>query len=413
MMHSTFVRSVLFGAALTAMAAAPAVAQTNANGDIVLHAQRVAVKSGAWSLVSDATAASGYRLANPNAGKPKLTTPLASPADYFELQFTPQAGRAYRLWIRGKAESNAWTNDSAYVQFSSSQNASGSAVYRIGTTSAAMYSLEEDNGAGLSGWGWQDNGYGANVLGIPVRFAASGTHTIRIQRREDGFSFDQVVLSSSRYMTSAPGPLKQASTILSHSNGEAGPAPGTAEIVLHTTNAVTHGTWAVESRADAASGVVAHNPDAGAAKVVAMPVPAVNYFELSFDAEAGRGYRLWMRGRADRDYWGNDSVHVQFSDAVNASGAAVWRIGSGSSTEVNLEDCSGCGLRGWGWQDNAWGIGVQPPLIYFAETGRHVIRVTIREDGFNIDQIVLSSERYLTTSPGGLKDDTVILPKTQ
>jgi hypothetical protein len=39
--------------------------------------------------------------------------------------------------------------------------------------------------------------------------------------------------------------------------------------------------------------------------------------------------------------------------------------------------------------------------------------VTTRQDGFSIDQVVLSSERYLLSSPGALKADTTILPKTQ
>ena len=179
------------------------------------------------------------------------------------------------------------------------------------------------------------------------------------------------------------------------------------------TNAQTHGTWTKEARSDAASATVVRSPNAGAAKVVTVPVPAVNYFELRFDAEAGRPYHLWIRGIALSDYWGNDSVHVQFSDSIDLSGAPRWRIGTASSTEVNLEDCSGCGLRGWGWQDNGWGSGVSGPPIYFASSGTHVIRVTIREDGFSIDQIVLSSSRYLTASPGALKNDSVILAKTQ
>lgn len=113
---------------------------------------------------------------------------------------------------------------------------------------------------------------------------------------------------------------------------------------------------------------------------------------------------------ADRDYWGNDSVHVQFSNAVNASGAPLYRIGISASAEVNLEDCVGCGIRGWGWQDNGYGAGMLGPLIYFASTGTQTIRVSIREDGFNIDQIVLSSGMYVNTSPGALRNDTTILP---
>jgi hypothetical protein len=96
---------------------------------------------------------------------------------------------------------------------------------------------------------------------------------------------------------------------------------------------------------------------------------------------------------------------------VASSGAAQWRIGTTSGADVNLEDCSGCGLSGWGWQDNGWGVGVMGPLVYFATTGPQTIRVQQREDGVSIDQIVLSSGAYLNASPGALKNDTTILPK--
>ena len=43
------------------------------------------------------------------------------------------------------------------------------------------------------------------------------------------------------------------------------------------------------------------------------------------------------------------------------------------------------------------------PVIYFAKSGTQTIRISTREDGFSIDQIVLSPSAYLTTSPGLLK----------
>jgi hypothetical protein len=384
----------------------------NVAGELVMYAEDVTRIAGNWQIEIDPFAAMGRKLRNPNNGAAKVSSPAATPADYVEFQFYAQAGVNYRLWLRGRADNDNWANDSVFVQFSDSVDSGGAAVWRIGSPGGTAVNLEDCSGCGIKGWGWQDNGYGAGVLGTPVRFAADGTHTLRVQRREDGFAFDQIVLSSSRYFTSAPGPLKAASTVLPRSNGQSAPA-GISEVVLHMTAAETHGAWVKQTRTDAAHGIVVRHPDAGAPKVTVMPVPAVNYFELAFDAEAGRPYHLWVRGIADRDYWGNDSVHVQFSDSLDASGAARWRIGTSSSAEVNLEDCSGCGLRGWGWQDNGWGVGVNGPPIYFASTGRHVIRVTTREDGFNIDQIVLSSGRYLTSSPGTLKSDTTILPNTQ
>jgi hypothetical protein len=122
-------------------------------------------------------------------------------------------------------------------------------------------------------------------------------------------------------------------------------------------------------------------------------------------------YRLWMRGRADNDYYGNDSVFLQFSGAVNASGAPIYRTGTTSATDYNLENCSGCGLFLWGWQDNAYGNNITPAPIYFATTGTQTLRIQQREDGLSIDQILLSPSTFRTVSPGLLKNDKTIYPR--
>ena len=170
------------------------------------------------------------------------------------------------------------------------------------------------------------------------------------------------------------------------------------------------GAWGAVSDNTAAAGSRIHNPDAGAPKVTTPPSSPLHYFEMTFPAEAGRPYRLWIRAKAQSDFWGNDSVWVQFSDSVNSSGSPIFRIGTTSGTEINLEDCSGCGLSGWGWQDNGWGVGVLGPQVFFQSTGTHTIRVQSREDGISIDQIVLSPLTYLHNAPGALKNDNTILP---
>src|SRR6266850_3527309 len=65
------------------------------------------------------------------------------------------------------------------------------------------------------------------------------------------------------------------------------------------------------------------------------------------------GSDLWLRGTAQNNYWGNDSVFVQFNDSVDASGQPALRVGTTSGAAVNLEDCSGCGDYDWGWQETA------------------------------------------------------------
>lgn len=402
---------------------APAPAPTPAGpGDIVLHARTATTIAGGWRAVADASAAGGARMSHPDQGAAKLTTALATPAHYFELTFNAEAGRAYRLWIRGRADRDYWGNDSVFVQFDGSVDQSGAPAYRIGTTGAATVNLEDGSGAGIAGWGWQDDGYGVGVLGPLVYFNAAGTQTIRVQTREDGFSIDQIVLSPEQFLTNAPGALKSDATIFaasSSSDMEPAPAPApepqpnpadTTEIVLLASEATRFaGTWSFLPDATAAGGIAAGSPDVGAAKVSSAAAAPANYVEFTATVEAGRAYRLWLRGRADKDYWGNDSAFVQFTNSVTSTGSAVWRIGTTDSTWVNLEDGANAGVSGWGWQDNGYGAGVLGPLVYFASSGAQTIRIQTREDGFRIDQVVLSAEKYLAASPGSLKNDTTIL----
>jgi len=187
---------------------------------------------------------------------------------------------------------------------------------------------------------------------------------------------------------------------------------GPREIVLYAADATAvAGTWSLVADATAAGGTRIWNPDKGAAKIVTALAAPANYFEMTFQAEAGVAYHLWLRGKADKDYWGNDSVMVQFTGSTDASGAAKARLGTTSAFDVNLEDCSGCGESGWGWQDNGYGVNLFGPDVYFAQSGAQTIRVQVKEDGFSIDQIVLSADKYRTASPGALKNDATIVPR--
>jgi hypothetical protein len=81
---------------------------------------------------------------------------------------------------------------------------------------------------------------------------------------------------------------------------------------------------------------------------------------------------------------------------------------------VNLEECNGCGVSGWGWEDDSWGAqNRNGMLLRFPEGGGQVVRIQVREDGVSVDQIVLSAEGYLTARPGTAKNDTTILDSTE
>lgn len=559
-------------------------------GDIVLYAANATVMSGGWRRELNATAAGGAVMRHPDAGAPKRTAPLASPVDYFELTFEADANVPYHLWVRSRADADYWANDSVFLQFTDATN------YAIGSTSAADMNLEDCSGCGISGWGWQDNGWGIGVSGPHIVFTTTGTHRIRVQTREDGLSIDQIILSPSQFLTQSPGALKNdtniypqsgnstgdtqppATAITSPSNGATvsgttpvtatatdnvgvtrvelwvngalaltdtttpyafswntttvsngshslqsraydaaglvgsssavtvtvnnGPAPdtqapttaitvpaagatvngttavtatasdnvgvtrvelwvdgvlaltdttqpytfswstttlangnhtlqsraydaannvgqsagvtvavnntttGPREIVLYASDAtVIVGRWRREPDPTAAGGVLMHQPNQGVPKLTSASATPADYFELTFTAEANVPYHLWARIKAEDNYWGNESVYIQFSSGT------PYTIGTTSGADINLENCSGCGVSGWGWQDNGWGAQVDGPNITFTTGGVKTLRVQTREDGAFIDQIVLSPQTYLSSAPGPLKNDSTILPK--
>jgi hypothetical protein len=183
--------------------------------ELVLYAREAVSAVGNVQVVADPDAAGGARVYFTNVGLPKVTTPVARPTTYIDLTFTADAGIPYHLWMRGSALADCWCNDSAWVQFSDAVDAGGRALYRIGAAEAAIYSIEQCLNCGVAGWGWSDNQWGVpGALGADLYFATSGSHTIRIQPREDGLSLDQIVLSSSRYRLVAPGSNKRDRTIL-------------------------------------------------------------------------------------------------------------------------------------------------------------------------------------------------------
>lgn len=215
--YFAWVIAVILGALLIVVTAQQGVDAAT----VVLYASRAA-RVGTFAVLTDTTAAGGQALHQPNAGVPKIATPETAPSSRAELTFTADAGRAYHVWIRGRAEQNFWGNDSIFLQFNDSVTSTGAPVNRIGTTAAMVVSLEDGTGQGNSGWMWNDNGYG--IIGADVYFAATGTHTLRLQPREDGIIIDQIILSPTMFFSQRPGSAQNDSTIYAAS-GTPGPTP--------------------------------------------------------------------------------------------------------------------------------------------------------------------------------------------
>ena len=177
--------------------------------------------TGRWASIVDPTAAGGVALWNADRGNAKISPPLAAPSNYFEAPVQALSGVPYHVWIRLRAQSNSLSNNSVSVQFDDSVDPFGTPAYRIGSAAGMELILTDPSGA-LSGWGWTDNS-GA-TFGADVYFAASGTHTIRVQQRADGAVIDQIVISPDRFIRVSPGLRRFDQTQLASTVSGAAPA---------------------------------------------------------------------------------------------------------------------------------------------------------------------------------------------
>ena len=150
-----------------------------------------------------------------------------APANFVDATFNASAGTAYHVWVRMRAEGDSLSNDSVHLQFSDSVTSAGAATQRIGTSSSAEFVLQNGStGPRRSRLGLDRQRVGR--AGHSGLFRQRGTHTLRIQQREDGAIVDQIVLSPDTYQTTPPGGRRDDTTILPES-GAAPPPPACSE----------------------------------------------------------------------------------------------------------------------------------------------------------------------------------------
>ena len=202
-----------------------------------------------------------------------------------------------------------------------------------------------------------------------------------------------------------------AGPVWSFTTAAAPASPTNIVIYASDVNAAgVHGSWTFTSDATAAASVTLATPDLGVANTSAPLATPTDYFETSFTANAGVPYTVWLRLKATANSKYNDSVFVQFSDAL-ASGSAIYQTNTTSGLAVNLAtDAGASSLDNWGWINSAYWLS-QPTTLTFASSGTHTIRIQVREDGVELDQIVLSPTTYLSAAPGGVTNDTTIVAK--
>src|SRR5581483_6544556 len=393
---------------------------TDPGTSVVMWAAHVPAANlhGNWSFASDASAAGGTALLNPNNNAAKTSPPLANPTNYFVQTFTADAGKPYHLWIRMRATGNSLSNDSVSVQFNDSVDVNGNPSMQFNSSTGAEIVLQNGSSdPSINNWGWADANW--NGPATPIYFPTTGTHTIRVQQREDGPLIDQIVLSPDAFLNSPPGPRDNDSTILTSTDGATGGGGGGGgggtdqgtSVVLwaaHVPAANLHGNWSFATDANAAGGAALLNTNNNAAKVSPPLANPTNYFEQTFTAAAGKPYHLWVRMRATANSMANDSVSVQFNDSVDVNGNPSMQFNSPTGAEIVLQNgSSDPSVNGWGWADANWNGPAAP--VFFPTTGTHTIRIQQREDGPLVDQIVLSPDAYLSSAPGPRDNDGTIL----
>jgi hypothetical protein len=187
------------------------------------------------------------------------------------------------------------------------------------------------------------------------------------------------------------------------------PPPSAAEVVRYASDVAPAGRWVLEADGTAAGGQRVRHSDAGAAKITTAAGAAGQLLRRdvrrrrrralsAVDSRQGRqqrlGERLGVRAvRQERERERRRAVPHRHDRRRRSEHRGLQRMRP-----------VGMGLAG-----QRLGVGVRGPLIYFAGDGVQRLRIQTREDGLSIDQIVLSPDRYLTASPGALKNDNTIL----
>lgn len=183
------------------------------------------------------------------------------------------------------------------------------------------------------------------------------------------------------------------------------------DVVLYATDAVrTAGAWTRTPDTTAAGGMKLASTDNGWSATASALASPTHFVEFSFDAPPNTAYRVWVRLRALSNNKNNDSLYAQFSDAVTTGGQAVYRIGTTNSLTLNVATGNNGKMNGWAWVDDAYWLS-QQSTIAFTGSGAHTLRLQTREDGIQVDQIVLSPVTYMTRSPGQRSGDSTIIAK--
>ena len=111
-----------------------------------------------------------------------------------------------------------------------------------------------------------------------------------------------------------------------------------SDIIIYASDipaSALHGSWTTATDASSPNGIKLITPDLGVSNTAAPLASPTDYVDVTFNAIAKTPYTLWLRIQALGNSKWNDSVWVQFSDAI-ANGSSAYPINTTSGLDVNL-----------------------------------------------------------------------------
>jgi hypothetical protein len=196
---------MVLGLAAVVFSAWAAVAQAQdkksdgAAADIVVYASELPESAlYEFDFWKDPASPGGKLAGTPNGGGHLDPPPENDPHVKFKIPV--QAGVPYRCWIhmkvgppKGESQANMF-----WVQFTGAVDKAGKETLKPGTDSYLTA-----QGPTKLGWAWVSCD-GADSKPALIYFQASGEVTIRMQAGQEGVGFDQIVLSTARFLEKPP-----------------------------------------------------------------------------------------------------------------------------------------------------------------------------------------------------------------
>lgn len=264
-------------------------------------------------------------------------------------------------------------------------------------------------GTGTEEWGGGGDYWGGRTMTLPL-----AGHPVGVRRPEDARNPEGLIQSAYRFLLADLMPFGKRAVIRFEHGGtnqstehyqsvtywyglpaaslvltdELDVGDPESERAHHYTSPDASEPYELTSRYEWGVDHLAPGAPPHARRVLASPR---DYADYEFEADAGKKYFIWVRGKALGDHL-SDATWIQFDELIGTG-----RLGETYSSE-----------KGFGnWRDreeeNAWAwsssLPQSPPqTITFRKSGRHRLRVQLRHGPHRIDQIWLSTTR--TSRPG-------------